>query len=141
MTLHDLIQKLYARGCPVHPRLKWPGMDEPHWWSTSHGLLCGTVDESDARDLLAMHVFRWFVGENFGRSEYNEAWGGKHGGIQYTIDLDDRRKSKPYKRWCVCGLWPWPAAKHGCEFKYGVGDDILEAIEAATRHLEPKEPK
>lgn len=136
MTLYELTRKLVARGMPEHPRLVH---QRGVWYIAVHTLCDYEIldDWADARDLIAMHAMRWFTGPNFGQSEYGEIWGGYFGRCEYVSCALDSRPN-PRAQWYVSGMWPSTDINEGCTFYHGYGADILEAIEAATRHLEAK---
>lgn len=135
MNLHEIYQTLLRRGMPGHPRLKvatWHG-DSPSGavWLTMWGeppepwlemLVNGfwqKVTDDDASDMITMHALRWCLKKV-------------------------ATKSASFN-WCE---WPTSRSKRSfdicnedfigeCDIDAS-GTTILEAILAATEHLEPK---
>lgn len=122
MTLLEIYNKLLRRGCPEHPRLWWKpgargGIDAFALPLGPRDVLfphCYALYEADARALITMHALAWF------RKDVGE------GVIAYP---QGAAAFKDHKQ----GL------RDGVAFVPDGDSDILEAIEAATRHLEPKE--
>lgn len=114
--LYELTRKLVERGCPEHPSLKYA---HKSWFIA----LCKADDPwelldvepdgsvPDARDLWTMHALRWLEALVGGIAVY-----GPGTGTAYAV------------------RWDAGSDDHGAE-----GATILEAIEAATRHLSVKE--
>lgn len=134
MNLHDSYKTLLRRGMPEHPHLHWEDDFKEGFYDgeSSH-----PVADANARAIITMHALGWFTGENFGHTKEGEAYGGKFGSIEYRIDLDDKRKDKPYKRWAVSAMFDTPD-----DFKPKFGDTLFDAIVAATTPLDvtPRKP-
>lgn len=120
MNLNEIYEKLLRRGMPWHPRLQaWYGK----WYDHNPTLADSPswpIHPDDARDLIEAHARRWWI-------DFNNAF-----------ELEGHEG-----RWNLSCVKFWSGEAY-CE---GSWDDeycaptILEAIEAATRHLEPKEEK
>lgn len=119
--LYEITRTLVRRGCPEHPRLRhtWyastlmPNPPEGGFWS-----LVGRqeprshrsgITDDDARAIWTQHALEWALG------------------LIRASKLCVART--PY----VLNFIDAPGAERAA------GKDILEAIEAATRHLEPQE--
>lgn len=119
MTLHEIYETLLRRGMPEHPTLRHGSVplypagvitsaDMGNLW-TLNGV---RVAESDARDLLTMHALRWWV--------------------RVKTDVQTR-VTVAYP---MSSLEQVLASAAVCLFDANTG--ILEVVETATRHLEPK---
>lgn len=117
MTLYELTRKLVERGCPEHPRLlAWDDT-----WYDHHPLKsdrrANIVHPDDAGAIWTMWALEWFMGSAV------------HAGAMVV-----------YERQSGAGLVHYLWAERDGDDRgnaLGMGDGALEAIEAATRHLEP----
>lgn len=120
MTLLEIYNKLLRRGCPEHPRLWWKpgargGLDAfvlplgPRDVLFPH---CYVLDEADARAIITMHALEWWLTTKLAMSISARS---PHWGIGFP-----------------------PCATTGLDGSVNHAPTILEAIEAATRHLETK---
>lgn len=115
MDLYELTRNFVRRGCEEHPRLTPTEKREgaPLVWvlSSDGGKWFRPVDDSDARDLWTMHALEWFKG--------------------LKPQQDIHVEHEEHEGWAVSSCFDKDCAGWHC------APTILEAIEAATRHLEP----
>lgn len=118
MTLHEIYNKLLRRGCPEHPRVRY---SERPWYTGTHwgyhdeddGKPLMSADAADARAIITMHALEWWLTTKLAMSVSTRS---PHWGIGFP-----------------------PCATTGLDGSVNHAPTILEAIEAATRYLEPKE--
>jgi hypothetical protein len=116
MNLIETIRKLMERGCEPHPRLvyyEWTGTGGA-WYLDKATRFCAA---SDARDLWTMWALRWLN---------TMSYVGSFNGVNALMVSVG-----------VCSVHWRPLGKDEIE---GRGPTLLDAIEAATAHLSPKEP-
>lgn len=117
MTLHTDYQKLIARGMPEVPRLE-VRTDEPYglWWKRSHHSDCEPipVPEDDARALITMHALEWFYATVDPEACIDRNANPVRFSVSYMLPGDDSTAYDAY------------------------GVTLLDAIIAATKHLEPR---
>lgn len=116
--LHTQYQTLLRRGMPEHLRLSWRyGIQWVLKRHVSHQH--GHVEaEEDARDLVTMHAVRWLLGTlKDAEIGWETCWAFEKARIADNTRLNAQ----------------------GCPAEYKAADhSILDAILAATEHLEPK---
>lgn len=128
MDLYELTRKLVRRGCPERPRLvateRYDGAPLVWVLSTVGGKWHHPIDESDARSIWTLWALEWLrdmTAEKDVHVEHHDSTGWQ---VSSCFDVE----------------WVGPNGKLG-KFDFHAdhsGPTIIEAIEAATRHLEPK---
>lgn len=129
---HEIYETLIRRGCPKHPRL-WTWRDVKPDGTRVSGFALGPsgISDDDARDLLTMHAARWASQLLAAPLDPNSPaalilnGGYEPPAFDRKAWLDAAKKAtlEPARPWPPA--WPWPLPD-------------LEAIEAATAHLEAK---
>lgn len=119
MNLHDQHQTLLRRGMPEHPRLSW------------------REDETGLRD-APPHYWHW----QFDNDDWSTMASARSFGV--SVNEDDARDliTMHALRWFRGRVERhWNGDFRATKFKddtFCIGDTLLEAILAATEHLEPK---
>lgn len=115
MTLHEIYETLRRRGMPSHEHLRPVGgllchnaFDDEYGWQSTTAL-----PDEDTRDLITMHALRWALGR---------------------LDSESARASAHLEVFSDGSC----AIERGDETLGESDADTLEAILAATAHLEPK---
>lgn len=129
--LNELMERFYARGCPKHKRLRYcPGQRigernqrGPHWYFNNHAIYSAQfeVHSDDARAILTLWVLKWWLGSKPKRKPWKPGW-------QFMYVWKDKAQAV-----LDCGGNPYEP-----EFLSDDCPGILEAVEEASRHLEPK---
>lgn len=112
MNLHAIYETLLRRGMPEHANLEWNAV-----WKRFilDDIFDVGINESDARDLVTMHALQWARDRHAVEFVFSRnAWQ-----LAELVELDkgDVVGARCYAKWF---------------------DDPLDAILAATAHLEPK---
>lgn len=137
MTLYELTRKLVARGCPEHPRLKHKRSSHSSFWTLydrhadfedrhpGYNLTCAedVLRDQDATDLWTAHALEWLMRIAPHMIVVRDEAG-------WAIDKLVSTYDQPSNQIIECS----PVTN-------GRAATLLEAIEAATRHLEPTNAK